>query len=113
MSVSVTIPAKTVTVPAQTATLKFKSVLIKKDGFGLTATLSFSKLDANGMQAGADHVIILKGADYNAFWNDFTSGSFLYEQLSAIAGAPVVASDAMEAEFLNVIPAAAPAAPSA
>ena len=111
MPVSVTIPAQTITVPAQPVTLKFKSVVIRKEREGLVAILTFSKTNADGMMMGPDHVITLKGAEYNAFWNDFTSGSFLYEQLSAIAGAPVVASDAMEAEFLNAIPA--PAAPSA
>jgi len=106
MALSVTIPAQTITVPAQPVTMKFKSVIIRKDRDGMVAILAFSKVNADGMPAGADHVITLKGADYNAFWNEFTSGSFLYQQLSAIAGAPVVASDAMEAEFLNVIPAA-------
>jgi hypothetical protein len=106
MSVSVTIPAETIIIPAKSASLKFRSILIKKDKEELFAVLTFMRIDANGMQAGADHVITLKGAEYNTFWNDFISGSFVYEQLSAIAGAPVVASDAMEAEFLNVIPAA-------
>lgn len=103
--IQATIPAKTITIEAQPVSLQFKAITIKKERSGLSAILTFARISDTGPHAGPDYVITLTGADYNAFWTNFTSGSFLYQQLSAIAGSPVVPSDAMEAEFLNPVPA--------
>ena len=99
--IQATIPAKTITIEAQPVSLQFKAITIKKERSGLSAILTFARISDTGLHAGPDYVITLTGADYNNFWNNFSSGSFIYEQLSTIAGAPVVASDALDAEFLN------------
>ena len=100
MALEVTVPQSTIILPEHQSKISFKSVSIVKDEeSGLCAYVVFKKTGADGTVT--DSVITYKGKEYNQFWYGFTTGTFLYSQLSGALGFPVQASQDLEGDFIN------------
>lgn len=75
--------------------------LIKTRDRGWIAELMFEKFDSNNNLIGTK-IISKTGQDYNEFWNNFNSGSYLMELLIQEEKLNIKLSSDLENEFINI-----------
>jgi hypothetical protein len=69
----------------------------------LWSEVVFDVFDENGKNTRKQHVIRYQGEDFNKWWDDFSSGGFLYEQLKSIKEFNIEIPDNIENDFVNTI----------
>jgi len=83
--------------------IKFLTVSINSTISGLQAVLVAAISDENGKFV-EQISKIYTGTDFDNFWKGFNTGTFLYQEIAKLAGAPIPAPLTMENLFLNVQP---------
>lgn len=67
---------------------------------GLSAVVVFGVGDTDGNQY-PDAVLRYSGSNYNTFWANFNTGTYLYDELARAQGITLPAPNADESEFVN------------
>ena len=67
---------------------------------GLMATVKFDVIGDNGKVV-QTKTLTYKPSEFNAFWTDFNSGKFLYEELVEKQNLDVVVPNSVEQDFVN------------
>jgi hypothetical protein len=92
---------KPVVTLATTQTIVVKQMQFQTDRDGWCGEIKFDVLNQDGIKVSEQRVKILP-ADWNAFWNAFNSGTFIYQQADNILSWGVkVADNSMENDFVN------------
>lgn len=79
---------------------KFNSVVVRRDPSGnMEAEVHFDVLNEDGAVIASD-TLRYSGEEFNAFWQSFNSGKFLYEELVK-SETDVTVPDSVEDEFSN------------
>lgn len=80
---------------------EFTNITIDRSGEGkLTARVSFNIFNEKNQSLGSD-TLSYEGEAFNTFWTDFTSGSFLYNELAKRH--KIQTTVEAESDFTNVI----------
>ena len=86
---------------ATTQKIVFKGLHINRDSADkLNATVTFEILDENGKQV-SHEFLNYSGEEFNQFWNDFNSGTFLYQNLAIKKSLNPLENNSMEDDFVN------------
>lgn len=91
---------------ASRQTIKFSHLQIAVDESGrerkLWSEVVFDVFDENGKKTKRQHVIRFTDEDFNKWWNDFSTGGFLYEQLNNIKELNIEIPSNIEDDFKNI-----------
>jgi hypothetical protein len=66
----------------------------------INARITFDKLNEKGERINSE-ILTYTGLDFNVFWNNFNSGTFLYEELKSKLGLQLNVPDS-EQDFVNI-----------
>lgn len=87
---------------ATTQKIVFQSILIHRDTAGqLNAQVTFNVLDENGNLV-SNEQLRYSGEEFNQFWSDFNSGTYLYQTLAQQKSINPPENNSMEDDFINV-----------
>jgi hypothetical protein len=86
---------------AQSQTYSIREVYIWKDYSlnEINARITFDKLNEKGERINSE-ALTYTGLEFNVFWNNFNSGTFLYEELKSKLGLQLNVPDS-EQDFIN------------
>ena len=88
-------------ITATAQTIKFEELVIKNE-IKLSAILLFGVYNESGKRVG-NKTICYSGSDFNAFWTNFNSGKFLFDELKRTENFIETIPMDVENDFTNTI----------